>query len=191
MPGSLAAPSRPVGRTSTSIVKPLILAAIFAIAVGFVSIYVFRYYLHYNHAAYRSFWPQPRRAALLLHITCGTVALLAGPWQFSTRLRQRSVQLHRIVGRVYLISVALGSIAAFYLAITNQQGWGWGFGLAMLGVAWLATSSMAYYAFAFARSKFTRNGWCVVTLSPSPSSPSASSLTFHRCRISGPGAISS
>lgn len=145
MPGTLSAVPRPAG-SRASFVGPLLIGALFLIAAWFVGIYVLHYYLHYEPHAYKAFWPQPRRSVLLLHITCGTVALLTGPWQFSTSLRQRSLQLHRVVGRVYLISVALGSLAAFALAATTPVGWPWGFGLAMLGVAWLTTSSMAYYA---------------------------------------------
>lgn len=146
MPGTLSAPTRPRGRISTPIIKPFVLGALLAVALGFIGVYVFHYYLHYEQAAYKAFWPQPRRIALLLHISCGTVALLAGPWQFSTRLRRNSLQFHRVLGRVYLISVALGSVAAFVLATTIRDRWAWAFGLAMLGVAWLATSSVAYYA---------------------------------------------
>lgn len=144
MSGSLAtAPAS--SRRSTSILQPALLGTLLAVAIAFVSMYVIRYYTHYSPAGFRHYWPQPRRAALLLHITCGTLALLSGPLQFSTRLRRRSLQLHRITGRVYLIAVAFGSLGAFILAGTIHGRWAWAFGLAMLAVAWLATSGMAYY----------------------------------------------
>ncbi len=114
------------------------------VAALFVSKYVFHYYLHYNAEGFGDYWP--RRAGLLVHISCGMVALLSGPWQFSRRFRQRNLPLHRLIGRVYLIAIALGSVASFYLACTTSDGWAWGFGVAMLGVAWLTTSGMAYYA---------------------------------------------
>ena len=69
-----------------------VVAILFALASFFVATYVFHYYLHYDAAGFRQYWPQPRRLALLLHITCGTIAVLLGPWQFSTRVRQRSIQ---------------------------------------------------------------------------------------------------
>src|SRR5262252_117542 len=49
--------------------------------------------------------------ALRLHIAGGMGALLAGPWQFSQRLRARRLNLHRWLGRFYLIEVGVGSIA--------------------------------------------------------------------------------
>lgn len=124
--------------------KVIALGAVLATAVAFVGIYVFHYYLNYNPAGFDVYWP--RRGTLLMHITCGMVAVLTGPWQFSTRLRRRYLTLHRLTGRVYLIAVAGGALAAFQLAFTTTDGWAWGFGVAMLGVAWVTTSGMAYYA---------------------------------------------
>src|SRR6267378_4200925 len=50
---------------------------------------------------------------LRLHIAGGIGAVLAGPWQFSQRLRTRNLNLHRWMGRFYLLEVALGSIGGF------------------------------------------------------------------------------
>jgi uncharacterized membrane protein YozB (DUF420 family) len=131
--------------------KAIVLGAIFAIAIAFVLKYVFRYYLHYNQAAFTdpdlgaaNYWQM--RGWLLLHITSGMLALLSGPWQFSKWLRQRHLRLHRITGYVFLSSVACGSIAAFRLAIATTFGWAFGFGLASLALAWSTTAAMALYA---------------------------------------------
>ncbi len=40
------------------------------------------------------------RYLLLPHALGGTIALLAGPLQFSTRFRRKHLQFHRILGRV-------------------------------------------------------------------------------------------
>jgi uncharacterized membrane protein len=86
------------------------------------------------------------RGWLLLHITSGMVALLIGPWQFSRRLRQRFVSLHRLSGRVYLIAVMCACTGAIRLAISTTFGKAFGVGLLALVLAWLTTSGMAYYA---------------------------------------------
>ena len=52
---------------------------------------------------------------LLPHALTGLTALLTGPFQFSSRFRQRHLRVNRILGRVYLASVALSGIVAFYL----------------------------------------------------------------------------
>src|SRR5579863_778797 len=55
------------------------------------------------------------RGLLIPHTLCGTFALLAGPLQFSSRFRQRHLKLHRVVGRIYLISVVIGTFTGIGL----------------------------------------------------------------------------
>jgi uncharacterized membrane protein len=128
--------------------KALALTIMLLFALAFVAKYVFYYYLHYSEAGFTAeephFWRE--RGWVLLHITSGMTALLIGPWQFSRRIRQRYLLLHRISGRIYLIAIVLGALAAFRLAAATPFGRAWSFGLAMLATAWLTTSAMAYYA---------------------------------------------
>jgi len=128
----------------TRLPKVIALTAVLLVAAGFVLKYVFHYYLNYNPAGFDVFWK--RRGWLLLHMSSGTVALLIGPWQFSQRIRQRHIQLHRLMGRTYLIAVACGAVGGFYLAITTTFGWAWGTGLVGLALAWVTTAGMALYA---------------------------------------------
>ncbi|ADW71171.1 DUF2306 domain-containing protein [Granulicella tundricola] len=53
------------------------------------------------------------------HIACGIFALLSGPLQFSTRLRQRHLQFHRLLGRVYVSSVLVAAPLA--MVLSNQH----------------------------------------------------------------------
>jgi len=85
-----------------------------------------------------------RYALLLAHIIGGTGALLTGPWQFSRRLRLRRLALHRWLGRIYLCSVALGSVAGFTLAIFSKEGWPTHIGFGLLAAIWFFTGWMAY-----------------------------------------------
>lgn len=128
--------------------KVVALSIVLLIALAFVLRYVFHYYLNYNEATFSgsaaNYWHM--RGWLLLHISGGMVALLTGPWQFSRRLRQRYLQLHRLTGRIYLIAVSCACIAAFRLAFTTTFGTAWGFGVGCLALAWCTTSAMAYYA---------------------------------------------
>ncbi len=50
------------------------------------------------------------RQLLIPHTLCGVIALLAGPVQFSSRFRQRHLKLHRVLGRIYVISVFIGAL---------------------------------------------------------------------------------
>src|SRR5579862_3861395 len=56
------------------------------------------------------------RGLLIPHALCGTVALLTGPLQFSSRLRQLNLKLHRISGRMYFTSVVIGAFTGIALA---------------------------------------------------------------------------
>src|SRR6202041_1382060 len=47
------------------------------------------------------------RGLLIPHTLCGSFALLSGPLQFSSRFRQRHLKVHRVLGRMYFVSVIL------------------------------------------------------------------------------------
>ena len=56
------------------------------------------------------------RGLLIPHTLAGTLALLIGPLQFSSRFRQRHLKIHRILGRIYVVSVFIGSFTGIALA---------------------------------------------------------------------------
>lgn len=81
---------------------------------------------------------------LRLHIAGGMGALLAGPWQFSQRLRARALNLHRWMGRFYLLEVGLGSIAGFVMATVSEEGLPTHLGFGILAALWFFTGLQAY-----------------------------------------------
>ncbi len=83
---------------------------------------------------------------LRLHIAGGMGALLAGPWQFSQRLRARALNLHRWMGRFYLLEVALGSTAGMAMAVVSMEGMPTHLGFGILAVLWFVTGLQAYLA---------------------------------------------
>jgi uncharacterized membrane protein len=87
-----------------------------------------------------------RRGWLLVHVASGAVALLIGPIQLWLGLNRRAMRAHRSLGLTYVSSVAIGSIAAFYLATHTALGWGFGAGISGLGVAWIVTTALAVVA---------------------------------------------
>jgi hypothetical protein len=93
----------------------------------------------------------------------GLLALPIGPFQFSSRFRQRFLSIHRIMGRVYLASVGVSAVVALCLSAIHQsdiQDKEWVF---TLDIAWLITEWMAFAAFAMAISKCIANGWHAIT----------------------------
>ena len=89
---------------------------------------------------------EPRRAWLLVHVGAGGVALLTGPVQLWLGISNRARHLHRRLGLVYVTAIAIGSVAAFYLAAHTDLGWGFGTGITGLGIAWIVTTTLAIVA---------------------------------------------
>jgi uncharacterized membrane protein len=118
-------------------------SGILGLAVSFIYKYVLFYYRHYDAASFDPYWP--RRAWLFLHINGGSLALLMGPWQFWSGLRQRNLTVHRWTGRLYVFGVTIGIIGAVGLSATSTFGWGFVTGIRGLALAWFVTTGMAYY----------------------------------------------
>jgi uncharacterized membrane protein len=55
---------------------------------------------------------------MFAHGIPGALALLLGVFQFSSRLRQRHLQLHRVLGRVYVGCVAISAPVAIVVSIS-------------------------------------------------------------------------
>jgi uncharacterized membrane protein len=133
------------GRRKTKQVATILAwAGIVAVAVGFVIKYVLFYFRHYDAASFDTYWP--RRPWLFLHISGGTIALLTGPLQFWTGLRQRNLTFHRWTGRLFLLGVAMGVAGSIGLAVKAVGQWAFEVGLMGLASAWLVTTFMAYYS---------------------------------------------
>jgi uncharacterized membrane protein len=60
---------------------------------------------------------EPVKWWLLPHAVAGATALLLAPFQFSARLRRRSLRLHRVLGRLYVAGVAVAAPTAIPIAI--------------------------------------------------------------------------
>lgn len=105
-----------------------------------VAVYATRYFLSTPDDAHFSRYILPLR----LHIAGGIGALLTGPWQFSRKLRGRALNLHRWLGRFYLLEVTLGSIAGFAMATVSEEGWPTHLGFGALAVLWFFTGLQAY-----------------------------------------------
>ena len=106
--------------------------------VGIV-VYATRFFLWRPEDVHFSRYILPLR----LHIAGGMGALLAGPWQFSEKLRARAINLHRWLGRFYLLEVGLGSIAGFAMATVSEEGLPTHLGFGVLAVLWFFTGLQA------------------------------------------------
>lgn len=80
------------------------------------------------------------RRLLIPHTLSGMMALLIGPIQFSSRFRQRHLKLHRVLGRIYVISVFIGSFTGIALA-AGRPGLP---GTSMQAAAWMVCTVAAF-----------------------------------------------
>ena len=87
----------------------------------------------------------PVRWWLIPHGLGGLIALVAGPFQFSSRLRQRHLQFHRMMGRAYLIGVAIAVPFSVYLSLTHST-LAFRFLLLTLAAVWAFTTAVAFAA---------------------------------------------
>src|SRR5580700_5243773 len=80
------------------------------------------------------------RHLLIPHTLAGIFALLIGPINFSSRIRNRYLKLHRVLGRIYVASVFVGSFTGIALA--------WGRpglpGTSMQAAAWMVCTTAAF-----------------------------------------------
>jgi hypothetical protein len=82
--------------------------------------------------------------AFYIHISFGGLSLLTGWSQFSTWLRDKNLELHRWLGKTYVIAVLMSGSAGLYIAFYATGGIVSTLGFAGLAIAWLTSTLMAY-----------------------------------------------
>jgi uncharacterized membrane protein len=63
----------------------------------------------------------PFRWWLLPHVLAGSCAILLGPMQFSDRLRQRFLKLHRVIGRIYVFGAFVVAPLGTYIQYFEER----------------------------------------------------------------------
>jgi uncharacterized membrane protein len=132
---TLLAPSSERSRFQTVIWISLGLTALFVFITSEVLLFT-------DYPMYHAYRLQviADRHLLIPHTLCGIIALVAGPIQFSSRLRQRHLKFHRILGRTYVISVFIGAATGVALA-TGRPGFP---GTSMQAAAWVVCTTAAF-----------------------------------------------
>jgi uncharacterized membrane protein len=92
-----------------------VLFAVFGVLLVVVWITRDRFLLDPNSFLRQRYAPIP--LLMLLHGVPGTLALFLGVFQFSSRLRQRHLQVHRIMGWIYVASVAISAPVAVIVSV--------------------------------------------------------------------------
>jgi len=120
------------------------LKTILWVALGGIALFVFitsEVMLVTDYPMYHAYRLQviADRHLLIPHTISGTLALLIGPINFSSRIRQRHLQLHRVLGRIYVVSVFVGSFTGIALA-AGRPGLP---GTSMQAAAWMVCTTAA------------------------------------------------
>jgi hypothetical protein len=118
--------------------------AVLWIFLGLTTLFVFitsEVFLVTDYPMYHAYRQQviADRHLLIPHALSGVTALLSGPIQFSSRLRQRHLKFHRVLGRIYVVCVLTGAFTGIALA--------WGRpglpGTSMQAAAWIVCTTAA------------------------------------------------
>jgi uncharacterized membrane protein len=131
---TLLAPSSARSRFQTVIWISLGLTALFVFITSEVLLFT-------DYPMYHAYRLQviADRHLLIPHTLAGVIALLAGPIQFSSRLRQRHLKFHRVLGRLYVVSVFIGAVTGVALA-SGRPGFP---GTSMQAAAWIVCTTAA------------------------------------------------
>ncbi|MGA2217542.1 MAG: DUF2306 domain-containing protein [Terracidiphilus sp.] len=115
------------------------------IFLGFTALFVFitsEVLLVTDYPMYHAYRQQviADRGLLIPHTLAGIFALLIGPINFSSRIRQRYPKLHRVLGRIYVVSVFVGAATGVALAYGRP-----GFpGTSGQAAAWIVCTTAAF-----------------------------------------------
>lgn len=82
---------------------------------------------------------------LFTHITTSIVALVIGPFTLSAKFRERNINRHRIVGRIYIVGILLGGVSGLYLSFYATGGLVAKLGFGLLSVFWLTSAYQALH----------------------------------------------
>lgn len=86
-----------------------------------------------------SFW----YIMLYAHIVFGIVALVIGPFTLFSRFREKNINRHRMMGKIYMLGIFLGSVSGLYLAYYATGGVVSQLGFGFLALFWMITAIQA------------------------------------------------
>lgn len=86
----------------------------------------------------------PWNVALYIHIITAVLSLIIGPFLFIKKWRNKYLNTHRKLGKIYVISIIISSLVGIYLSLFAFGGTIAKIGFICLDVAWLFTTMKAY-----------------------------------------------
>jgi len=125
--------------------KAILLAIISLSALYFVVDRALPYLTKFGFEQFSDYY-WPNRWWLVGHLLGGMTSILIGPFQFISKFRNRYLKTHRLLGKIYIIAIIVGSFCAFYMSFTvaKQVNTSWSIALFFLALPWLLCALMAY-----------------------------------------------
>jgi uncharacterized membrane protein len=80
----------------------------------------------------------------MVHIGFGATALFSGSTQFFKKLRAKKINLHKILGKIYVLSVIPSGFTGILVGFYATGNWFSKFGFITLGIGWLISTIIAY-----------------------------------------------
>jgi uncharacterized membrane protein len=122
------------------------------IAIYFVVDRVLPYFFNFNFEHYQDYY-WPNKWWLVGHLLGGALALIIGPFQFSSKFRNRFLKVHRNLGKVFIIAIILASLSAMYMSVyvAPQVNISWSISLFVMALVWLVSVLMAFRAIRMSR----------------------------------------
>lgn len=79
-----------------------------------------------------------------IHISMGAIAILVGWIQFSKKIQRKRIQLHRNIGKVYVVTVLISAISGFYIGYHATGGWIAKTGFMGMALTWFFTTLIGF-----------------------------------------------
>jgi uncharacterized membrane protein len=98
---------------------------------------------------------------LVVHASSAGVALLIGPLQFLTFIRNRARAVHRWIGRVYLAACLVAGVSGGLLAPFTAAGPIAAWGFLLLALVWLWVNAFGWRAAAIKRNFDEHKNWMI------------------------------
>jgi uncharacterized membrane protein len=86
------------------------------------------------------------RVATYVHVLLTPIALILGPLQLWSDLRTRRPELHRLLGRLYVVAVLVGVPAGVYLGLYEGEGVVATMGFLGMGLTTVTCTALAWHA---------------------------------------------
>ncbi|WP_051385687.1 DUF2306 domain-containing protein [Actinokineospora inagensis] len=88
----------------------------------------------------------PHYLSIVSHAVPASLLLFIGPFQFAARLRARRPALHRVAGRIYLVSMLIAAVSALAAATFSIDGFPVRVAFYLLSAGWLYTAYRGFSA---------------------------------------------